>query len=274
MSDLTFEDLDHYLLSQKDRIIHQVWFGTIPNKRKAKKAYEKLKIYRNSIRLKNPTWCIFEWNKGYCLSLIKSFYREHLELFLSYTYEIQRCDFIRYLILHRYGGWYMDMDYFCNRPLDEAMEKFKNDIYFVQTPNKTILHDNDHISNSLMYSRRGHTFWKKLIIEMEKAKDRYYYGKHLKVMFTTGPGILNRVYDRYKYSFKIRSLPWKLFHPYGIGDDKSRLNNIKDVYTIHLGKGSWEAMDSKYLLFVFKEWKIMLYLVILLLIYYSFNKLY
>jgi glutathione peroxidase-family protein len=36
MSGLDFWDFDKYLLSQKGRIIHQIWFGTIPNKREAK----------------------------------------------------------------------------------------------------------------------------------------------------------------------------------------------------------------------------------------------
>ena len=43
-----FENIDKNLLLQKGKIIHQVWFGTIPNKSKAKKTYEKMRIYRNS----------------------------------------------------------------------------------------------------------------------------------------------------------------------------------------------------------------------------------
>jgi len=260
--DLDFIDLDNILIAQKNRIIHQVWFGTIPNKRSAKKAYQNLKLYRNSWKVKNPTWYIIEWNKDMCIELIKTFYQEYLEMFKKYTYEIQRCDMVRYLILHRYGGWYADMDYYCNRPLDEAMAIYDNNIYFVQSPNGVVGQDDDHISNSLMYSTKNHPFWRQVLIEMEKVRDiSYYYTKHLDVMFKTGPGMLNHVYSTYKYRYKVKSLPWKLFHPYGIKDEKMVLKGDKQVFTIHLGKGSWENSDSKFLLFWVREWSILIFVI-------------
>ena len=36
MNELNFEDLDQYLLDQNSKIIHQIWFGTIPNKEKSR----------------------------------------------------------------------------------------------------------------------------------------------------------------------------------------------------------------------------------------------
>ena len=42
---LEYNDFDKYLLDQKGRIIHQVWFGTIPTKKEAANTYKKLKIY-------------------------------------------------------------------------------------------------------------------------------------------------------------------------------------------------------------------------------------
>lgn len=44
---LSFKILDNFLISQKKKIIHQVWSGTIPNKKKAKKTYDKFLRYRN-----------------------------------------------------------------------------------------------------------------------------------------------------------------------------------------------------------------------------------
>jgi mannosyltransferase OCH1-like enzyme len=257
---LDFEDLDRYLLAQKGRIIHQVWFGTIPNKGEAKKAYAKMKLYRESWITKNPTWCRMEWSKQNSINLIKNFYSEHFELFKNYKFEIQRCDFVRYLILHRYGGWYVDMDYYCNRPLDEAMKEYTNDIYFVQSPNSFMQND-DHISNSLMYSVPNHPFWRSIFLDLEKASVPYFYTKHLRVMFTTGPGILNRIYTKNKHKYKLKSLPWKLFHPYGIKDDKLLLKSDPKVFAIHIGKGSWENRDSKILLFLARHWMIVLFIV-------------
>ena len=54
MEALNFEDLDKYLLKKDSKIIHQIWFGIIPNKRAAQKAFETLKKYRDSWLIKNP----------------------------------------------------------------------------------------------------------------------------------------------------------------------------------------------------------------------------
>lgn len=265
MLDLDFIDIDTFLIFNKNKIIHQIWFGTIPNKKEAKKAYEKLKIHRNSWIILNPTWFRMEWNKKQCEQLVKTFYSQHFETYKNYKHEIQRCDFVRYLILHRYGGWYVDMDYHCCKPLNEALNNFTNEIYFVQTPN-SYFGSTDYISNALMYSLAGHTFWKQLLINLEQGrKTPLFYTKHLEVMFTTGPGILNRVYTKYKEAYCVKSLPWKLFHPYGIQDDKSDIKN-KNVFAIHIGKGSWESKDSKFLIFIATNWKIIFFIIITMFI--------
>lgn len=269
-----FLKIDEELLSKDNRIIHQIWFGTIPNKSKAKKAYEKLKIYRESWDKHNPSWFRMEWNKKNCFNLVKQFYPEHLEMFNNYDFEIQRCDTIRYMILHRYGGWYADMDYYCNRPLDEAMAVYKNNIYLVETPNNTSFHKK-YASNSLMYSVRNHSFWRKLFIELEINKEsNYLYNRHLKIMFTTGPGILNTTYHQNKYKFKIGILPYKLFHPYGLNDDKLSLTKNPKVYTIHLGKGSWEDNGSNFFIFLYKEWRLILTTILFFIVLLIFNKYY
>lgn len=263
VSSLEFKDLDSFLIAQKGRVIHQVWFGTIPNKHAATKYYDTLKRYRDSWKIQNPNWCHIEWSKDMCIALIKTLFPEHEEMFRQYTYEIQRCDAIRYFILYRYGGLYADMDYYCNRPWDEVLKNYSNDLYLVQTPNIK----GEHVSNSLMYSKPNHQFWKYLFLELQKNSScPIYYTRHMTIMFTTGPGILNRVYTARKHRCKLNFYPHRLFHPYGIGDDKMTLTKNRDVYAIHLGRGSWEKKDSKILLFFYSEWKFLLFIVIVLFI--------
>lgn len=266
MSRLNFDDLDKYLLSQHGKIIHQVWFGTIPNKKEANKYYKTLKRYRDSWKNKNPYWAHIEWNKNMCINLIKNHYPQHLNMFQKYKYEIQRCDSIRYFILHRYGGLYADMDYYCNRSWDEVVKKYSQDLYLVQTPNMGS-EKNEYVSNSLMYSKPNHKFWPYLFLELNKfQKSPIYYTRHISIMYTTGPGILNRVYGQFKRKLKLSFYPAKLFHPHGISDNITSLTNNKQVYAIHLGKGSWEKHDSKFFLFLFREWKVVLAIIVILLI--------
>jgi mannosyltransferase OCH1-like enzyme len=169
------------------------------------------------------------------------------------------------MILQRYGGLYADMDYYCCKPFDEVFSKFTDDFYVVCTPNS--FGDNTYFSNSLMYSKPNHSFWRKLLIQMEIDKScPIYYSRHMIIMYTTGPGILTRVYNLYTDVDKLSSFPMKLFHPYGIGDNKLSLHDSKDkVYAIHLGKGSWESSDSRFFLLVYTEWKILLFILLLVL---------
>jgi mannosyltransferase OCH1-like enzyme len=271
---LDFEDLDRYLLAQHNKIIHQVWFGTIPNRWNAKKTYNKLKPYRDSWKIKNPNWFYIEWNKQMCYELIRKFFPEHMSMFKKYKYEIQRCDAIRYLILFRYGGWYVDMDYFCNRPLDEAIAEYPNDILLVETPNTTPLQDTERVSNSLMYSTKNHPFWKQLMLDLEKGqKVPYYYTKHLTVMFTAGPGMLNRIFSRDKYKYKVKSLPWKLFQPFGIKDDIKTINVNPEIFAVHMSKGTWAGSDTDILNFICRDWKIIFFIILLFCIPLCISKL-
>jgi mannosyltransferase OCH1-like enzyme len=262
METLDFEEMDRYLLAQNDRIIHQVWFGTIPNKKQAKKTYEKLKTYRDSWKIKNPTWCHTEWTKNMCSVLVKTHFPEHLDMYNAYKWEIQRCDAVRTFILYRYGGLYADMDYYCNRPFDEALKKYTGKIYIVQTPNHT-----NHGSNSLMYSKKNNIFWKKVFMEMEIVKDNYdkYVNKHYIVVATTGPTMLNRVFHRYKFRYGVSLLPHETFHPYSIQSDiRTFTTDNPDVFAIHFGQMSWGNNGSHVLIMLARIWPLMVFIVLAL----------
>lgn len=259
--ELDFVDLDNFLLQHNGRLIHQVWFGTIPNRSEAKKTYKKWKIYRDSWLIKNPTWFRMEWSKELCIELVKTFFPEHNEMFRNYKYEIQRCDAVRYLILYRYGGVYADMDMFCCRPFDEALKEYTNDIYLVQSPNGMIIQSDDHVSNSLMYSKPRHPFWKQLMLELEKhQRVPIFYTKHLTVMMTTGPGIVNRVYTKYKYQYLLKSFPYQYFHPYGISDEVRLTSVDPAIFTVHVSQGSWSGKDTEMINFVVREWQILVFI--------------
>jgi len=261
-----FNLLDDILMKQKNKIIHQVWFGIIPNKIKAKQTFKKFKIFKDSWIKHNPDWFYYCWDLNTCKNLIKLFYPQHLELYEKYPYHIQRCDVIRYFILHRYGGLYADMDYYCNKSWNDVLIKYPNSIYLVETPNK--IYSDIHISNSLMYSKSGHVFWNKIFIELEINKNvPIYYSRHMTIMFTTGPGLLNRIFNKYKYTYMLNYYPYKLFHPYGLlTTDLKTINVGQDIFAVHLGKGSWETQDSKIIIFLFQEYKILLLIIIILLI--------
>ena len=265
-----FENLDTKLLKQNGKIIHQIWFGTIPTRKKAALDLEKLSKYKKSWTLRNPSIYYHCWNWENSLNLVRNHFPQYLQMFNEYPHPIQKCDLVRYFILYRYGGLYADMDYYCNSKWEEVINKYQGDIYFVETPNRF---GNDiQISNSLMYSRiREHNFWPKLFVELEKARNSWgmWGNKHMKIMFSTGPGILSQIYHKYKFRYKLKYYPWKLFHPFGIRTEFKNLSNLSsEIRAVHMGKGSWESGDSKFLLFLYQEYKIILFSGIVLLFPY------
>ena len=264
MDDLSFDDFDSYLLGSKNKIIHQIWFEWgIQDRRSAKKSLDGLKKYKDSWIIKNPSWTYVCWDIDRCNDLVKKHYNQHIDMYENYPYHIQRCDAVRYFILHRYGGLYADMDYYCNREWDDIVKMYNKPLYLVETPNK--FYDDVHISNSLIYSTAGHIFWSKLFIELEIWKHApMYYSRHMTIMFTTGPGILNRVFNKYKDTYNLDYYPYKLFHPFGLNTDIITLKSKPEVYAVHLGKGSWEKNDSRIIIFAYQEWKLLIFIILML----------
>ena len=64
MNDISFEDLDIILQNKHGKIIHQIWFGTIPNKISAIYRYHTLKQFRESWKEKNPNMYYVIWNRN------------------------------------------------------------------------------------------------------------------------------------------------------------------------------------------------------------------
>ena len=259
MTDISFEDLDIILQNKNGNIIHQIWFGTIPNKLSSIYRYHTLRKFRESWKDKNPDKYYVVWNRNLSRLFLKKHYPEYLNMFNSYQYEIQRCDVIRYFLLYHYGGIYADMDYFCSKSFDKITETYDKDLYFVELPTAK------HISNSLIISKPRQQIWKEIFIELAKTSHKpWYFTKHLQVVYSTGSRFINKIYNKYENVYNIGKLPYIYFYP----DKKLDFKTIKSddsIYSYHLENGSWEDTDSHILTFIAKE-KIILIATILVLI--------
>ena len=69
------------------------------------------------------------WDEVEVFDLIREYYPEYEKLYEDFRYEIQKCDFVRYLILHRYGGIYLDLDMYAIRDMSEL---FEEDYFFTR----------------------------------------------------------------------------------------------------------------------------------------------
>ena len=267
----TFDQLDDYLYNKTTPIVHKIWFWTIQNILSAKAQYKALKKYRDSWVLLNPSFTTVIWTKEHCESLVKKHYPEYLGLWKGYAHEIQRCDFARYFILHRYGGIYSDMDYECLLSFENLYKTWEKDVYFVQSPNHVLADGDSNISNSLIVSvKKECLFWKHVFIELDKSKDAYIrFPRHIHVMYSVGPRFLSRVYSDFKFRFRLGILPSSNFHPTSLIDDflpEVIGKRDRTIYATHHSKGSWEKDDSRFLILAYRALPMILFILIVMLV--------
>lgn len=102
------------------------------------------------------------WNDDDIDNLIRTEYPEFWDMYQEFPVHIMKIDFVRFAFMHRFGGIYADMDYYC-------YQNFHDDLtdngYIVENP-----YGNDPIENSLMASEPGNIFFYKC---MEEVRVRF-----------------------------------------------------------------------------------------------------
>jgi len=101
------QENESYSYLRIPKIIHQIWIGT--------KVPDEFKTYIESWQKFHPDWEYRLWTQDD----IHTFGFENIELILQSRNAAQISDIMRYEILLRYGGVYVDMDMHCLRALDE-----------------------------------------------------------------------------------------------------------------------------------------------------------
>lgn len=141
------------------------------------------------------------WNLSQCVNLIKKHYPEYLSLWNSFTVPIQRADFVRYCILHKYGGIYVDCDIHPLRSLDDL---FNKDYFFV-----TWHDDKQKLPyNAVMGSKKNQSIFVEVMKHCKESfnklrkKEIYKTWKGRFVFQTTGHRMLNRVLKEQKVNKK------------------------------------------------------------------------
>jgi hypothetical protein len=63
-----------------------------------------------NVKLLNPDFEYMFFDDQQVWAFVRQEFPQHLEVFESFPYPIQRFDFFRYLAIYRYGGFYFDLD--------------------------------------------------------------------------------------------------------------------------------------------------------------------
>ena len=141
------------------KLIHQTW--------KVEKVPRRLYAPRwiRSWKEHHPDWEYRLWTDEDNRNLVKEFYPWFLPIFDNYPEAINRADAIRYFILHKYGGLYIDLDFQCLR----SIEPLLNDARLVFGKMLSNADDINAIPNAFMASEKDHPFCP-LVFEELKAR--------------------------------------------------------------------------------------------------------
>src|SRR6185503_9275839 len=92
------------------KVIHQTW--------KTPDVPPQWRDYARTWQDLHPAWQYHLWTDEANRAFVAEHYPRLLPAFDAYPYAIQRADAVRYCLLHRYGGVYIDLDIECLRPID------------------------------------------------------------------------------------------------------------------------------------------------------------
>src|SRR4051812_18747662 len=79
--------------------------------------------YQKKLIALHPDWKYNFWTDEDNLKFVKSEFPELLDIYVGLPKNIMRADVIRYMLLYRLGGLYMDMDYEMLRPFEFTNEE-------------------------------------------------------------------------------------------------------------------------------------------------------
>lgn len=147
--------------------------------------------------------------------------------YLSYPYGIQRADAVRYFILHRFGGVYLDLDVGCKSRLD-----FMRRHQFTAPLTYPV-----GISNDILGGAPGSTFSARAIRGLQRW-NKWMVIKYVQVMFSTGPMYLTVSYASWRSKLGLAAIPRDVYAKY--------CKNSPKAAFYHLHGSSWHADDAAF----------------------------
>jgi len=238
---------------QIPKIIHQIWSGVD----------EPLPSYFKELgetwKRDYPTWEYIIWDNTMMNDFVKKYYPQHWDIYIKYPYNVQRWDAIRYLILDKLGGMYVDFDYESIEPMNKIIDD-KVCCFALESP-KHRFHFNGKtvamFNNALMLSIPNHPFMKKIIdaVFLPDILDCNPKDKNKCVLLTTGPWKLIMLHDELdpKEKEKIYLIPAKYVTPFNLDQAiafRSGIMNqeledcLEEAYAVHYFFSNWRK-DNK-----------------------------
>ena len=235
------------------KIIHQIWSETY------RPLPPDFELLSKTWKYHYPDWEYKFWNNEKMHLFINENFPQYVDLYNRFPFDVQRWDSIRYLILYKMGGMYVDFDYESICPINELI--YKKECCFAQEPaiHCKIFNKNIMFTNAMMVCIPEHFFIKR-IIEAVFSEETINYNpsvKELCVLNTTGPWKLIDLYESLSENEKdaIYLIPDRYVTPFSgneanqfrIGTINVELEErIQNAYAVHYFFGEWgERMEDE-----------------------------
>jgi mannosyltransferase OCH1-like enzyme len=191
-----------------------------------------------------PDWQIVCWNKQTAEAFIRRESPEHWDLYQSLPRSIQRADLLRYLLLYRLGGFYVDLDVRCVIGIDRVRRVHASTgvltcVETTLTPQRArrIGHEEpirngraehtQRIANFFLGSVAGHPLLG-AIIALLRQRSVLDIHTDYDVLYTTGPDVVTEVIQRARETSDLVVI------------DESEASRLFQ----HLKFGSWRSASS------------------------------
>jgi hypothetical protein len=171
-------------------IIHQVWHRI----REPSAIPAELAPLPGTWRRHHPGWDYRLWTNEDSRRFVAAHYPDLLPVYDSYGYAIQRADAIRYCVLHRFGGVYVDMDIECLRPIDGLLDGHAMVLTREPQVHARYLGLDTLLSNAFMAARPGHPFLAEIVEDLVRHPRPAALPRD--VFASTGPRMLTRLHER------------------------------------------------------------------------------
>jgi mannosyltransferase OCH1-like enzyme len=229
-------------------IIHQTW--------RSRELPEPLARYCASWRRLNPRCEYRFYDDAQCIDFVQSEYPELAAFYDSLPLAIMRADLFRYLVVHRLGGLYCDVDMECLQAFDQFFA-MGDAVFSIESrltrKRQRELHYREpyQIANSIFASEAGHPFLKAMIDRAVALIRAYPRISTEMVEDITGPRSLTRLFYENRPG-RLHVLQRTYWLPYGV---YPRIYPFtKNMFAKHHSFGSWKLHNAGNSLFSMRRW--------------------
>ena len=214
------------------KLIHQTW--------KTERIPQKWVPFAEKVKTLNPGWSYKLWSDQDNEEFVRKEFPDFYRVFSDFPRKIMRADTIRYLILYKLGGVYLDLDYEVLKPFD--FEKIS-----IILPLEENINEGSSIKwigNCFLASVPGHKFWHDVLNDLQNNPP--VVTDHSQVIKATGPMLLTRIYNANRYNDIYT--PERIVYIPQLDKKKKDLENVRNngiTLGIHHGWGTWRKSTWK-----------------------------